>query len=104
VIPQPGPQGVGLGGRQRSPPSPRSAASTAATAPDRRSVSTPSRHTLAEIGSGWPPQALSRCRAVASSSSKRRLASAGGRGSTFSDTSTIRPRVPRLPAIARDTS
>jgi hypothetical protein len=26
------------------------------------------------------------------------------RGSTFSDTSTIRPRVPRLPAIARDTS
>ena len=47
------------------------AASTAAAAPESRSVSTPPAQTLAEIGSGWPAQALSRCRAAASSACPR---------------------------------
>jgi hypothetical protein len=47
---------------------------------------------------------LSWCSAADSPISKRSVVSATGLGNTFSETSTIKPSVPRLPANTRETS
>ncbi|MNH29678.1 hypothetical protein D3C71_1568240 [compost metagenome] len=88
----------------------RQAASTAATAPRRRTYSVPDpasqscTQQLAFNGRGWPPQACSLRRASAWLHSKRSVASPGATGKTLRLTSVISPSVPQAPAIRRDTS
>ena len=64
----------------------------------------PGKLNMASSGNGSAPQPCSRASASPGLQSKRSVASAWARASTFSDTSTITPRMPSEPAIRRETS
>ena len=100
--PRPGASGLGV--RQALAAQPRERRIHRRHRPDRRRCSTPPATRWPRSAAAGRPgiepvqrRGLRRARSAG-------VASATGRGSTFSDTSTIMPRVPRLPAIARDTS
>ena len=88
------------------------AASTAATAPRKRTNSMSCAgwvwvsltQQLAFKGRGCAPQRCSKAKASACGKWQASVTSAGAWGSTLSDTSVITPKVPMLPANTRDTS
>jgi hypothetical protein len=80
------------------------AASTAASAPDRRTYSSSLTHSVPEIGSGWPLHSFMRASASSCDIAKRSVRSATGRGSTLIDRSSSTPSVPSEPVSRRATS
>ncbi len=86
------------------PPSFLHASLTAAAAPARRTCNRPSCHALAFTGRGCDAQSLSCSSARISSRSKLKVAAARLIGSTLSETSQMTPKIPKDPAISRDTS